>query len=257
MSELEIKSLSTLGQASGAYILDNNNAIYSFDNNVTVNCVNDGYILDMANNSNVVINVFENVNLTYYILKSKNTKRTFNVKGNVNVVEISFYESKELLDVKLDLENASFDYKCLSILDKFNANYDIKVYHNKPYTYSNILNTCVAMTGSHCTFDVSGKIEKGMSKSKCSQKTRGIVMDDDSQIIANPILLIDEYDCFANHGASIGKVNDEELFYLMSRGLTKDESVLLILSGMVNPFISVIPSEKLRNEITFEVDHLI
>ena len=96
-----------------------------------------------------------------------------------------------------------------------------------------------------------------MSKSKCSQKTRGIVMDDESEIVANPILLIDEYDCFANHGASIGKVNDEELFYLMSRGLTKDESVLLILSGMVLPFINEIPNENLKNELSEEVSHLI
>ncbi len=257
MGELDIKKISSLGQENGAYILNSNDAIYEISKSETINVTSDAYILDLSSKADVNINVSENVNLKYYILKSKNTNRCFNVKGNVEVIEVSFYKSDEALNVNLDLEESRFEYKCLSILDKNNANYNIKVYHNKPYTYSNISNTCVALGGSHVKFDVSGKIEKGMSKSKCSQKTRGIVMDDDSEIIANPILLIDEFDCFANHGASIGKVNDEELFYLMSRGLSKDESVLLILSGMVAPFIKDIPNAEYKKEVSEEVSHLI
>ena len=80
-------------------------------------------------------------------------------------------------------------------------------------------------------------------------------MDNDSVIVAKPILLIDEYDCFANHGASIGKMSDEDLFYLMSRGLTKNEAFLLILEGIINPYIESIPREDLRNSLHEEISN--
>ena len=92
-----------------------------------------------------------------------------------------------------------------------------------------------------------------MSKSKCAQLSRGIVMDDKSMIQAKPILLIDEFDCFANHGASIGKMSDEDLFYLMSRGLTKNQAFLLILGGIIRPFIESIPNEEIRNELEEQI----
>ena len=82
-------------------------------------------------------------------------------------------------------------------------------------------------------------------------------MDDESNITANPILLIDEYDCFANHGAAIGKINDEDLFYLMSRGLSKNEAFTLMLQGMIRPYIDSIPLESLKKQIEEKVLNLI
>ena len=96
-----------------------------------------------------------------------------------------------------------------------------------------------------------------MSKSKCAQLSRGIVMDNDSKVDAKPVLLIDEFDCFANHGASIGKVSDEDLFYLMSRGLSKNEAFILILDGIIRPFIDSIVIEEYKNQISEKVAKLI
>ena len=96
-----------------------------------------------------------------------------------------------------------------------------------------------------------------MAKSRCSQISRGVVMDDDSEVLAKPILLIDEFDCFANHGAAIGKISDENLFYMMSRGLTKDESVLLILQGMINPYVENIPLDSFKEELKNRLNLLI
>ena len=96
-----------------------------------------------------------------------------------------------------------------------------------------------------------------MNGSKASQLSRGVILDDDSNVTANPILLIDEYDCFANHGAEIGKINDEDLFYLMSRGLSKTEAFTLMLQGMVRPYIDSIPLESLKEEINSKVNNLI
>jgi len=253
---LDIKPISSLGQGDNYINVKDNKYLYQIDKSIKVNVNNDSYILDTALNSNIEINVKEGSNLKYYILNSKSSNRLFNIKGNVEIIEIQFDESNEKFIANLNLENSNLEYKILSILDNKNSLFDLNVYHNEKYTFSNIQNIGVAQNNSNVTFNVTGKILKGMMKSKCSQKTRGIVMDDFSKVIAKPILLIDEYDCFANHGAAIGKVNDEELFYLMSRGLTKDESVLLILSGLVNPFVSEIPNESLKKDISNNLNSL-
>ena len=82
-------------------------------------------------------------------------------------------------------------------------------------------------------------------------------MDDDSKITSCPILLIDEYDVVANHGAAIGKMSDESLFYLMSRGLKKTEAFLLILEGIIAPFIRMIQDETLKQKIADDLRKII
>ena len=82
-------------------------------------------------------------------------------------------------------------------------------------------------------------------------------MDVDSKITSLPILLIDEYDVEANHGASIGKMSDDDLFYLMSRGLNKTEAFLLMLEGIVNPFIQAIENEDLKKKALENISKMI
>ena len=82
-------------------------------------------------------------------------------------------------------------------------------------------------------------------------------MDDEAKITSKPILLIDEFDVIANHGASIGKMSDDSLFYLMSRGLTKKDAFLLVLNGIINAFIEKIFNEELKNEIIKQLTLLI
>lgn len=82
-------------------------------------------------------------------------------------------------------------------------------------------------------------------------------MDNDSSVCAKPILLIDEYDCFANHGAAIGKMSDDDLFYLMSRGLNKNEAFLLILQGIIKPFIDSLEDDEMKERIDNEISKMI
>ena len=256
MAELKIVKISDLGQSD---INLNNDVIYLIDNDVNLNIKSgiNAKFVDVLSNGNVNINVEENSFVSYTILNSSNTKRKFNVYGNLELMEISLDSTNESLDVDLLAENASFNSKCLSFAGNVNSDFHIYVNHLKKYTFSNVENTGVALNGGKLLFDVVGKIQKGMSKSKCSQLSRGIVMDNDSKVDAKPVLLIDEFDCFANHGASIGKVSDEDLFYLMSRGLSKNEAFILILDGIIRPFIDSIVIEEYKNQISEKVAKLI
>ena len=195
--------------------------------------------------------------INYTILNSKNSKRVFDIKGELIINEIVIDDTVEDLLVNLKDENASCDVKLLSIASNAKSVFSQYIDHQEKNTYSNISNVGVALNMANITFDTTGKIEKGMNKTKCSQLSRGIVMDDGSKVTSKPILLIDEYDCFANHGATIGKMSDEDLFYLMSRGLCKADAFLLILKGIIMPFVDSLFKEEYKIEIEAKIKNLI
>lgn len=260
MSTNKACNISTLGQVDGVIkITKTEDLVYVIDDCSNIYVASGVYAKFLDNSQNCKIYLESDINSTvdYVILDSKNTNRCFTIKGELKINQIALNDTKESLNVSLTLENSNCNIKCLSIASKNNNEFIQRIDHKNKLTSSNITNVGIVMNKSDILFDTTGKIEKGMSKSKCSQLSRGIVMDDDSQITAKPILLIDEYDCFANHGASIGKMSDDDLFYLMSRGLTKKDAFLLILQGIIKPFIDDINIDEWKNRIDEEIEKLI
>jgi Fe-S cluster assembly protein SufD len=98
------------------------------------------------------------------------------------------------------------------------------------------------------------KIEKGMKNANAFQTLKGIITSDESIVEVNPILLIDEYDVKAGHGATIGKIEEDQLYYLQSRGLTRKEAEKLIINGFLQPIIDEIDDEPLRDRFVHLVN---
>ena len=196
---------------------------------------------------NEVIEIFlkEDEALTYYALDKVNQKRVFHLASNARLVyyELNTKPLESNLEVLLEGEGASFEAKTLTIGAADKYSYIQNVIHNEKHTNSNITNFAIGLNNSNVNFDTTGKINKGMSGSDCRQLSKGIIISDDATITSEPILLIDEYDVFAAHGASIGKMSDEEMFYLMSRGLSKDEALTLIVNGLIEPFLEKLGKE--------------
>ncbi|MNW14186.1 FeS cluster assembly protein SufD [compost metagenome] len=71
---------------------------------------------------------------------------------------------------------------------------------------------------------------------------------------ANPILLIDEDDVKAGHAASVGQVNPEQVYYLMSRGIPKETAQRLIVYGFLAPVVSQIPIAKIEDQLNALVE---
>lgn len=118
-----------------------------------------------------------------------------------------------------------------------NINYDdnefrIKVNHVKKNTYSETYNHGVNVFSNKLTYFVDGSVLKESSKCICNQENQIINLRDGKSTIL-PILLIDNYDVDSNHSAYIGKFRDDWMFYLMSRGISKEESYRLLLRGFL------------------------
>ncbi len=212
------------------------------------------------NNSNLIINIFDDLIINYQIVSffKQRTNREFNLKENskLELLEINLNENDNNLIINLNETNASLIYSCLAINKGNNATFNQIVNHNNKHTYSEINNFGVALDKAFINFNTTGKITQGNKGSTCSQLSKGIITNN-GKISTNPILLIDEYDVKAYHGATIGKMSDEQLFYLMSRGLNKQEAFTLILLGTINPFINGIKDFNLKEEVENSIKNII
>lgn len=93
------------------------------------------------------------------------------------------------------------------------------------------------------------KIEKGATKANGQQTEKVLMLSPKARGDANPILLIDEDDVKAGHAASVGQVNAEQVYYLMSRGVSRADAERLIIHGFLEPVVSEIPLEGLREQL--------
>ena len=93
-------------------------------------------------------------------------------------------------------------------------------------------------------------ILKDSIKSKTQQNAKIMVFDEASNAIAKPILKIDENDIEASHAAVVGKINDEHLFYLTSRGISETEAKELITFGYLKPILLGFKEEQVKEHIS-------
>ncbi|MBI2657545.1 Fe-S cluster assembly protein SufD [Candidatus Woesearchaeota archaeon] len=122
--------------------------------------------------------------------------------------------------------------------------------------YHNVENTTNEVLVDGILKDESSSVYRGLIKiDKQAQKTwsylQNHILKLGEKTLANsiPSLKIDANDVKASHGATVGQVNDEHMFYLMARGLSREEAEALIVEGFFEPVIQKIPSEELREKI--------
>ena len=120
-----------------------------------------------------------------------------------------------------------------------------------------ILQHGVVLDRSHIVFNGVGFIVKGATGSNAYQSSRMLTLSSEAKADANPMLLIDENDVMAGHGASLGRIDEEQLYYLQSRGLTRKESSRLLVHGFLSPVISELTVDKIKELVTILIDEKI
>lgn len=185
----------------------------------------------------VLVTVKEDVCCNIYELKKEHDvkiqyKYYLSARSNLNIHK--FYDCnvvKELDIVELNGEYASIDYK-LHTISKNTQKYDLVVYHNSRCTKSNIISKGVNINDGSLTFNITGTVYNGITDCELNQNSRIITMNENPCNI-NPNLLIEENDVIANHAALIGRFNEQEIFYLMSRGIKREDAIRLLTKGFL------------------------
>lgn len=129
-------------------------------------------------------------------------------------------------------------------------NFTTQVIHWGKNSEGQILKHGVMKDSASSIFNGIGKIEHGATKSNAEQESRVLMLSPGARGDANPILLIDEDDVTAGHAASVGRVDPLQLYYLMSRGITKQEAERLVIHGFLAPVVNVLPIEGVKKQLT-------
>lgn len=125
---------------------------------------------------------------------------------------------------------------------------DTRVTNKAPHSIGHILQHGVIRDKATLTFNGIGHIIKGAKGADAQQESRVLMLSDNARGDANPILLIDENEVTAGHAASVGRVDPEEMYYLMSRGLPKAEAERLVIRGFLGAVLTEIPVKAAQDE---------
>jgi len=185
-------------------------------------------------NNFITINLDRDARLNLY---SFNFNETQDIKLNVNLIETS----------------AEVNYKGVFIANSnIQQNIEAIIENKAPTTNGEILIIGISKDDSKIAINGISKIHQGMSKSSNLQSLKGFISDN-STLTLNPILLIDEFDVKAGHGASSGIIDEEIIYYLMTRGLSENKAKQLYLLGQVEPVINEIWNQDLKDLLTEKV----
>ncbi|MGT2744837.1 Fe-S cluster assembly protein SufD [Streptococcus phocae subsp. phocae] len=131
---------------------------------------------------------------------------------------------------------------------------DTRVTNYAKHTVGHILQHGVILERGTLTFNGIGHIIKGAKGADAQQESRVLMLSDQARADANPILLIEENEVTAGHAASIGQVDPEDMYYLMSRGLDQDTAERLVIRGFLGAVIGAIPIASVRQDIINVLD---
>ena len=112
-----------------------------------------------------------------------------------------------------------------------------------------ILKHGVMRENASSVFNGIGYIKHGGTKSMANQESRVLMLSENARGDANPILLIDKDDVEAGHAASVGRVDPEQLYYLMSRGISQTEAERLVIHGFLDPVVRELPIEDVKRQL--------
>jgi Fe-S cluster assembly protein SufD len=210
------------------------------------------------NNYKIKLHAKSNTQVKYLLISELSSlnaviNHQFDIKRDSKLEIIGGFVSNVLhakLFVNLNGEGSEIKMRAVAVSsDDNNQTIDAHITHNAPNSFGDMTNIGIANKRGKIVLNGVEKIEKGMKNANAFQTLKGIITSDEARVEVNPILLIDEYDVKAGHGATIGKIEEDALFYLRSRGLTLSEAEKLIINGFLRPVIDEIDDEPLKRKI--------
>ena len=118
-----------------------------------------------------------------------------------------------------------------------------KMVHLAPNTTSNIVSKSISNHGGRAGYRGLVRVEPGAEHVKSFVRCDALILDDDSRSDTYPYMEIEENDADIGHEATVSKVGEDQLFYLMSRGLTEDQATSMVVAGFIEPIVRELPME--------------
>ena len=188
---------------------------------------------DELHNLNIDANLQKNSDIQVHFADFTNGNN--NVKVNINLLKEGAKAYWHLASLSAGNDNKEFDVSLL---------------HDSLNTFGISDNYGVSKDDARLIFSGVSTIKNGAKGSNTRQNAKIMVFDENSKGIAKPVFKIDENEIAASHGASVGKISDDTMFYLTSRGLSQDEAKHLITMGYLKPILDGFEEEEIKDEIS-------
>jgi Fe-S cluster assembly protein SufB len=118
-----------------------------------------------------------------------------------------------------------------------------KLVHAAPNTTGQIISKSISKGGGRSSYRGLVRVEKNAKNSKCNVVCDALILDPQSRSDTYPYIEIAEQDVSVGHEASVSRIGEEQLFYLMSRGLSEAEASTMIVNGFIEPLVKELPME--------------
>lgn len=214
-----------------------------------------------AKKADLKLKLEQSSHVTLFFWNSCQKKLVFHDEAHLNKDAVLHLAYGELADgdmeristVHLDEEGAEVQLHCAAL--SANAkNFQFSCIHHARNTLSLMKNYFVLLEGGSCKMDAIGKIDKGAGGAKSHQVSRGLTFDQQKQAIILPQLLIDENDVEASHATTLGQIDENQMYYMQSRGLSRHQATQLITTGYLLPITDEIEEEALRKRCRDEIE---
>jgi len=190
-----------------------------------------------------------------------NTKRVIVGKnGKIEWVTGSFGSKISMLYPMsvLNGENAKCEFTGISFAGHGqNLDTGLKIVHNAPHTSSVVDSKSISKDGGICTFRSNVEVRPKAVGSKLTVDCESLMLDSESRSDTIPVNTLETDDVEYSHEAKIGKISDEAIFYLMSRGISEAEAKAMIVRGFADPISKALPLEyavEMNNLINLELE---
>ena len=232
------------------------NVIIEYKSQTTQKCLHNGIIRTIANENaklNVtIVNLLNEKSDNFEAIENKLEK---NSKVNYTIIDIGGKTSVSNYYSNVIGENADNDLKSI-YLGIGEQRKDINYIAELRGTKTNIDIDVQGALKDSAKKNFKGTIDfkKGSKKAKGNENEYCVLLSDKAKSIALPMLLCTEEDVEGNHSTASGKVDEKQLFYIMTRGISYKEAVKLIVKSKFNKIIERISDEDLKEEVLSEID---
>lgn len=185
---------------------------------------------------------------TYQVLQNAHLKLAY------GEMEVGISNHKVQVDLKEEGANAQVSSGTLANTKKA---FVMNVASLAPHTFGTMNHYSVVLKEGHFSMEATGQITKGSYQSESHQTSRALCFDEEMNAKIVPILLIDENDVKASHATSLGRMDEEQLYYMQTRGLTMSQCTALISTGYLLPVADTIEDETLKSTLKEEIERKI
>ena len=211
---------------------------------------NSTYYLEINDNSNINITVNQNIHAKLLIIGIKDYSLNITLLNN-SYLTINSLNKDNNTNILINLEENAYllyNHSTVANTDSINR---FKIIHNKSNSTSILNNNGINRLNNKLFFQIDGIIPKNLVNISCNQNSKIINFDNGySKVIPN--LIIDSNDIIANHSSYIGEINENELFYLKSRGININNIKKLYFKGILLNKMELDKEEEKVNQIVNE-----